>query len=254
MQKDYNPELGYIRRTDYDSYSWYFRLSPRVLTKYGVKRLLFKPWGFTLYNTHSTGEPESFSNETRPLGAVFKSGERFELNFIQNYDRLDDNFALTDKLNIPVGKYWMYKYELQFETYQARRIWLSLLYNWGGFYTGNIKTFESELGVNISRHFNISGEYVTNYVSLPDGSITTNELALYLNYAFTTKLNVSLFGQYNDLDELMIYNFRLHWIPKVGSDLYFVYNIGYIDPIKQIDYLKPTTSDVAVKLVYRFVF
>jgi len=254
MQKDFNPELGYIRRTNYDSYSWYLRIAPRILTKYGVKRLNLKPWGFTLYNTHATGEPESFRNETRPLGAVFKSGERFEFNIIQNYDRLDQTFELTDKLNIPIGKYWMYKYELQFETYNARRVWIELFYNWGGFYTGKIQTFESSLGVNINKHINMNAEYTINQVDLPEGAITTNEIALYFNYAFTTKLNFSLFSQYNDLEQVMLYNFRLHWIPKVGSDLYIVYNIGYIEPIKQIDYLKPQTADAAVKLVYRFVF
>ena len=176
MQKDFNPELGYIRRSDYNSYSWHLRITPRIFTKYRIKRMLFKPWGFTAYYTHSTGELESFYNETRPLGAVFQSGERFEVNLIQSYDRIDIPFELTD------------------------------------------------------------------------------EIAFYMNYAFTTKLNFSLFTQYNDLDEIMMYNFRLHWIPKVGSDFYFVYNIGYEEQIKQIDYLKPQTTDAAVKLVYRFVF
>ena len=254
MQKNFNPELGYIRRTDYDSYSWYLRITPRVFTKYGVKRLVLKPWGFTAYYTHSTGELESFRNETRPLGAVFQSGEQFEVNFIQSFDRLDRAFEVTDEISIPEGKYWMYKYEFQFETYQARRIWIALLYNWGDFYNGKIKTFESELGVNVNKHLNFNGAYTFNIVDFPDGSITTNEIALYLNYAFTTKLNISLFSQFNDLDEVMIYNLRLHWIPKVGSDLYVVYNIGYYEQIKEIDYLKPTTTDAAVKLVYRFVF
>jgi len=254
MQKDFNPELGYVRRTNYDSYTWHFRISPRILTKYGVKKLLFKPWGFVLYNTHSTGELESFYNETRPLGAIFNSGERFEINLIQNYDRIDEPFDLTDSIYIPKGKYWMYKYELQFETYQARRVWIALFYNWGDFYTGKIKTFESELGLNVDKHLNFNGSYTLNLVNLPDGDITTNEIAFYMNYAFTTKLNFSLFTQYNDLDQIMLYNIRLHWIPKVGSDFYFVYNIGYEKQIKQVDYFKPHTTDAAVKLVYRFVF
>lgn len=38
MQKNFYPELGYIQRTNYDSYSWYFRLTPRWFTKLGVKR------------------------------------------------------------------------------------------------------------------------------------------------------------------------------------------------------------------------
>jgi hypothetical protein len=254
MQKDFNPELGYVRRTNYDSYTWHLRISPRVLTKYGVKKLLFKPWGFVLYNTHSTGELESFYNETRPLGAIFNSGERFEINLIQNYDRIDEPFDLTDSIYIPKGKYWMYKYELQFETYQARRVWIALFYNWGDFYTGKIKTLESELGLNVNKHLNFNGSYTLNLVNLPDGDITTNEVAFYMNFAFTTKLNFSLFTQYNDLDEIMLYNVRLHWIPKVGSDFYFVYNIGYEEQIKQVDYFKPRTTDAAVKLVYRFVF
>jgi len=254
MQKNFNPELGYIRRTDYDSYSWHLRISPRVLTKYGVKRLLLKPWSFVLYNTHSTGEMESFYNETRPIGAVFQSGDQFEVNLIQAYDRIDQPFELTDEVTIPQGKYWMYKYELQVESYQARRIWIELKYNWGDFYTGKIKTFEGVMGLNVNKHLNLNGAYTLNLVDFPEESITTNELALYLNYAFNTKLNLSLFTQYNDLDEVMIYNFRLHWIPKVGSDFYFVYNIGYEEQIKQIDFLKPQTTDAALKLVYRFVF
>ncbi len=254
MQKGFNPELGYIRRTDYNSYSWYLRISPRIFTNYGIKRVLFKPWGMSVYYTRSTGELESLYNETRPLGAVFQSGERFEVNLIQSYDRLDKVFEVTDEISIPEGKYWMYKYELQFETYQGRRLWIALFYNWGDFYTGKIKTFESELGVNVNKHLNFNGSYTLNNVDFPEDNIVTNEVALYMNYAFTTKLNFSLFSQYNDLDEIMIYNFRLHWIPKVGSDLYFVYNIGYEEQIKQIDYLKPQTTDAAVKLVYRFVF
>ena len=254
MQNNFNPGLGYIRRKNYNSYSWYFRLSPRILTKYGIKRLLLKPWGFTLYNTNTTGEIESLSNETRPLGAIFKSGERFEINLIQNYDRIDNPFSLTDSISIPTGKYTMYKYEIQFETYRARKIWTELLYNFGGFYTGKIQTIESSLGINVNKHLNINGNYTVNFLNLPEGNITTNEIALYLNYAFTTKLNFSLFSQYNDLDEIMIYNIRLHWIPKVGSDLYFVYNIGYQEPIKQIEYLKPQTTNAVIKLIYRIIF
>ena len=194
MQRNFNPELGYIYRSNYKSYSWYFRIMPRWFTSYGVKRLSLKPWGFTLYRTNTTGELESFRNESRPLGAVFKSGERFEVNFIQNYDRIDSSFNLTDEISIPVGKYWMFNYELQFETYQARKIWTFLLYNWGGFYTGSIKTFEVGVGLNVNKHLNITGKYSGNWVDLPQGNVFTNEITSNLNYAFTTKLNFSLFA------------------------------------------------------------
>ncbi len=254
MQQNFNPELGFIRRTNYDSYSWYFRVTPRVLNKYGIKKLLLKPWGFTLYNTHSTKQLESFRNETRPLGAVFNSGERFEVNLIQSFDRLDNTFELTDDIRIPVGKYWMYNYELQFATYNARRIWVRLLYNQGSFYSGKIKTFKSKLGINVNKYLNLTESYSVNEVSLLQGKVITQEVASYLNYAFSPDLNLSIFAQFNSLDEIMIYNFRLHWIPEVGSDFYFVYNVGYEGPLKGINYLKPQTNDAVTKLVYRFIF
>jgi len=254
MQPNFNPALGFIRRTNYNSYSWYLRIAPRWFKSLGVQRMLFKPWGVTMYKTFTTGELESLSNETRPLGAIFKSGERFEINCIQNFDRLDNDFNLTDTVSIPTGKYWMYSYEFQFETYKSRKIWLALLYNFGDFYTGKIKTFESEIGYNYNKHLNFNISYSKNTVNLPEGNIVTDEVVSYINYSFTTKLNFSLFGQYNSLDEIMIYNTRLHWIPEVGSDFYFAYNIGYNQPIKKINYLKPETSSAVAKLIYRITF
>jgi Domain of unknown function (DUF5916) len=254
MQENFNPELGFIRRTNYNSYTWFVRFTPRWFTNLGVKRMSFKPWGVSVYQTKSTGELESLSNETRPIGAVFKSGEKFEFNLIQNFDRLDNAFEVTNDISIPTGKYWMHKYEFQFETYQSRKVWIALLYNFGDFYTGKIKTFESEIGLNFNKHVNLNTSYNWNQVDLPEGSFTTHEIATFLNYSFTTRLNFSLFGQYNSLDEIMIYNIRLHWIPKIGSDLYFVYNIGYDEPLKQIDFLKPQTMSAVAKLTYRITF
>jgi hypothetical protein len=254
MENNYNPELGYIRRKNYDSYNWHFRIYPRWFTKYGIKKLALKPWSFSLYRTHSTGELESFDNETRPLGAIFKSGDRFEFNLIQHYDRLDEPFALTDNLIVPVGKYMMFDYEIQLESFKSRRIWAFILYNWGQFYGGTKKTVETDLGINFNKHFNLNSSYSWNLVNIQNQKIVTTEMASYLNYAFTTRLNLSLFAQYNSLDNIMIYNFRLHWIPKIGSDFYFVYNIGYNQPIHQIEYLKPETTSAVAKIVYRITF
>ncbi len=254
MQKNFMPELGFIRRTDYNSYAWFFRIMPRVWQKYGIKRLLLKPWGFLIYYNRTTGELESLYNETRPLGAVFKSGERFEINFIQNYDKTTEAFDLTDDVSVPAGAYKMFSYELQFETYKARPVWVELLYNFGDFYGGTKNTLESSVGINLNKHLNLSEEYTYNHVVLPQGTVITHEVASYLNLAFNTKLNLSLFAQYNSLEDMMLYNFRLHWIPKIGSDFYLVYNIGYNEPVHQIEYMKPSVTAAVAKIVYRFTF
>ncbi len=253
VQANFNPELGFLQRTNFDNLTWNFRYTPRVFTNWGVRKMQFKPWSFQYYRTHSTGEFESFSNETRPLGFILKSGETFEWNLQQFYDRLDAPFDLTDQIKIPTGKYWMHRNELQVETFTAKPFWVAMKYKWGTFYTGRINTWEAQMGINASFHLYFETVYTNNKVNLPQGKVITNELAQYINYAFTTKLDLSLFVQWNSLEEVLFGNFRLHWIPKIGTDFYFVYNRGY-EQIKQIDYLKPDVSSGIGKLVWRFTF
>jgi len=253
VQQNYHPELGFLVRSNFDNLTWNFRIAPRWFTNWGIRRMYLKPWSFSYYQTHTTGEMESFYNETRPLGFFTKSGERFEFNLQQQFERLDDYFELSDSIRFAPGKYWMHRQELQAGTFQGRRIWVELNYNWGEFYSGKIKTVEGSLGVNVSKHFNFQTDYSYNQIKTPDGNLITNELAEYLNFAFTPRLDVSMFVQWNSLDDLLYGNFRLHWIPNIGSDLYVVYNRGY----SQLDNLKfnhPDISSGAAKLVWRFTF
>ncbi len=253
VQQNFHPELGFLTRQNYNALNWHLDIMPRWFKRLGVEQMEFELWQMSYYITQSTGELESWSNETRPLGFILKSGERFEFNLQQSYDRLDNAFDLSGGANIPAGKYRMHNIELQFSTYQSRKIWTQLSYNWGKFYSGRIKTFSTSLGLNISRHFNLRTDYTYNYITLPAAKVVTNELAQYCNYAFNTKLDVSLFAQWNSLENVMFFNFRLHWIPKIGTDLYAVYNRGY-DELKKLDFLKPKTSIGIAKLVWRFTF
>lgn len=253
VTKDFNAESGFINRTNYRQYSWSFRLTPRWFTAYGIRKMNLKPWGFNYYETLATGQLESFNNESRPFGFYLKSGEFFEYNLIQQYDRPDLAFDLTRTIAIPAGKYWMYRQQFQFGTFQGRRVWTTFKYQWGGYYTGHIKTFESEMGVNLGRHLNLSTQYTHNKIRLPEGNVDTNELAQFINYAFTTKLSIAYFIQWNSVEDYLAGNFRLHWIPKVGSDFFFVLNQSY-NELESLNLRTPNTNTGVAKLVWRVVF
>jgi hypothetical protein len=253
LQQNFNPELGFLQRKNYKAFNWHLVFDPRWFTHYGIRQFDFKFWDLAYFITQSTNKLESWNNEIRPLGFTLKSGENLEFNLQQSYDRLNNQFVLTDSVIIPVGKYKMHNTEFQFSTYQARKIWLQLFYNYGKFYTGKIHTFSSSIGINFSKHFNLTTDYTNNLVKLPGANVITNELAEFINYAFTTKLDLSFFVQWNSLDDILFGNFRLHWIPKIGTDFYFVYNRGY-EQVKQIDFLKPNVSTGIGKVVWRFTF
>ncbi|MDQ6890198.1 MAG: hypothetical protein M3Z56_07980 [Bacteroidota bacterium] len=223
------------------------------MTKYGIKQFDFSPWDFSYFTTQSTKELESWTNQVRPFGFILKTGDFFQVNLLQSYDRLDNKFDLTDSAIIPIGKYHMHNTEFQLGSYQRRRLWTQLLYNYGTFYTGIIQTFGTQIGINISSHFNLNTTYTYNSINLPNSHVRSNELAQHINYAFTTKLDIALFAQWNSLNDFLFGNLRLHWIPKIGTDLYVVYNRGY-ERLKKLDLLKPQTSTGIAKLVWRFTF
>jgi len=253
VQQNFNPELGFLSRTNFESFSWNLRFTPRWFTDLGVRKMLFKPWEFSIYRTQTTHELESYFNESRPFGFLLQSGDSFEFNLQQSFDRIDEPFELTDMITVGIGKYYMHATEFQINTFRGRKIFTELLYKWGTLYDGSINTFSALLGININKHFNFTEQFESNKLNINAVSDNIYQLVSTITYAVTTKLDFSILSQYNSEVDGLLTNFRIHWIPKIGTDFYFVWNNGY-DPVKQADYLKPNINNGAAKLVWRFTF
>lgn len=251
VQKNFNPELGFLRRTNYREYYASFEFTPRWFTKYGVRQLEFKPFEMDLYLNDMTGKLESYDMSFSPLAINFKSGEWFEFEVERSFDSPPESFEISDDITIPVGDYKMTNFGISAGTFDARKVYIRAGYSWGDFYTGKGKSLGVEWGWNINKHINLEAEYGFNDLDLPQGSLFTNELSARVRYAFSTKLNISLFTQWNSEEDLLGFNFRLHWIPKIGSDFYFVINQNYGErlPLRRVQ-----QTNAAAKLVWRFAF
>jgi len=253
IQENFNPALGYLQRGNYHSFDWVWRIKPRWFRSLGIKRMQFKPWEAIFYWTQTTGQLESFYNETRPLGFDLVNGGYFEFNLRQNYERIDKPYSFAKDFTIEAGKYMMYLYEVQFGTSPTKKYSAFLFYRWGDFMNGKNQTIKNSIGINVNSHFNIKNDYTFNNVELNNKSIQIHEIADYLTYAYNTKITLSAFSQWNSLDNEIFFNIRLHWIPKIGSDMFLVYNQGY-DDARHFKFLRPTTTTGVIKIDYRFVF
>jgi hypothetical protein len=94
----------------------------------------------------------------------------------------------------------------------------------------------------------MSFDWQRNYVSLPEKSFTTDEIGGRVDYAFNPKLQTGLFAQWNNEENNILLNYRLNWIPKIGSFFYFIINQEY-DTEGAIT-LERTT--IMGKLIWRF--
>ncbi len=249
-EADFNPETGFLRRTNYQMFMADMRIKPRPTFLPWFQKLVFKPFDFNYYINDQTHKLQSLWSEFRPLGFTTKSGEFFESNVQRRAENLDDDFEIHKGIVIPRGEYWFTRYELQFATFEGRPVHGFLFYQWGDFYNGKRTEWFLRSTFQLNKHISISSDFTQNFVDLPGGSFTVNEFGGRLNMAINPDLFGSLFGQWNNDDKEILLNFRMNWIPTPGTDFYFVIDQA-VDT--RGSHWRGTNTTVLSKLIWRFV-
>lgn len=249
VQNEYNPEMGYLRRENYKLLSTELQFNPRPKFISWIQQAEIKPIELNYYLTDDTDQLETVSIEVRPLGLYTKSGEFIEFNLIRIFDRLDEPFEIVEDIEINKGKYWYDRYEVQVETFSGRKIAGECQVTWGDFYTGERTELECYIEWNLNEHLNIGADWQRNIINLAEGDFITDETGGKIEYSFNTKMNTSLFGQWNNEDNEIVLNYRFNWLPKIGSDFYFVINQVLSTDNNILTIIKTT---ILTKFIWRF--
>ncbi len=249
IESGFNPEMGFANRKNYQMLYTELQFNPRFKNLPFFRNLIFKPIDINYFINDETKKAESLFYEWRPFGFVTKSGEFMEFNVQHVYDKPNDDFELIDNVIIPAGNYWDNRLEVQFSTFRGRKISASSSINIGEFYTGSRQEYELYTSFNFNKHLNIGIDWQRNYVKLPQNSFTTDEIGGRIDYAFNTKLQTSLFSQWNNEDKNILLNYRINWIPKIGSFFYFVIN----QELSTKQGIKLERTTIIGKLIWRFV-
>ncbi len=248
VQAGFNPEMGFTKRKNYQMLYTELQFNPRFKKLPFFRNLILKPIDVNYYINAETKEMETVFYEWRPFGFVSKSGEFFELNIQHLFDKPDTDFELINDIYIPAGSYWDTRYEVQFSTFRGRKMAISGAISTGDFYTGKRQEYEFYTYLNLNKHLNISLDWQRNYIQLPQESFTTNEIGGRIDYAFNPKLQTSMFAQWNNENENILLNYRINWIPKVGSYFYFVIN----QELSTDNKIKLERTTILGKLIWRF--
>lgn len=224
VQKGYNPEIGFKQRDNYNLYTCAFDFRPRPKGLPWVKQLSIKPIDISYYVSDDTKTLESALYSIKPLGITNKSGESIALFFQKTFEKLTSDFNIYDTIILPKGSYDYHTTEIQFSTYQSRRIYGTSNFSWGEFFTGKGNKIYVSLCWYPNEHFNITSDWTRYDIHLPQGDFITHDIGSRVEYALTPKLNNSIYGQWNTVSKEVLLNYRINWIPKVGSDFYFVVN------------------------------
>ena len=163
-----------------------------------------------------------------PLGLQTESGDELRLEWVPQFERLDEPFEIQDGIVIPAGDYRYTAWIAEVETAERRRWVAELEARWGSFYDGDLTRLEAALVLKPSPHLLLAAEGEWSRGELPAGRFTAKVLAGRLEVNFTPNLGWSNLVQYDSDSRELGFQSRLRWRVRPGSDVFVVVNRGWV--------------------------
>ena len=219
--ENFNPEIGFVRRTNFRRNFFQFRYSPRPAAVSSVRKFLFQP--SLDYITDRTGTLETRLQQLL-LGAEFENGDYVFAGVTDNYEFLKVPFQIAKTVAIPVGGYTFLDTRIVYALGQQRVFSGGLIFDRGEFFGGHktgIGFFQPR--VSMGSQFSVQPSMSVNWITLPRGSFASKLASTRLTYTVTPRMFVSALMQYNSATDSLGTNVRLRWEYRPGSELFLVY-------------------------------
>ena len=218
--RNYDPQIGFVRRRDVDRWFARAQISPRP--KHGAVRKLFSGASID-YVRDGPGRLETREREAL-LKVEFHPADVFEVTATRTHDAPPVPFGVGSGLVIRSGSYDFTSYAATWTSSSSRRAIGTLSYRDGGYYDGTRREFvASSVILKADRHVYADLNYQVTDVSIGAGSAVAQLFGVRLNYSATTRLFNSALLQWNNSTRELNANVRMNWMYRPGSNLYVVY-------------------------------
>ena len=219
---DFNPEVGFLRRDDFERSFGFVRFSPRPQSIAAVRKFSWQ--GQFDYTTDRAGVLETRQAQGE-FGIEFENSDRFSVSYTRSYEFLDRPFRIAPDVTIPVGSYRFQDVQTSFTLGQQRRLSAMLSVQHGSFFSGEKTTVGLSRGrLELTPQLSFEPGLSFNRVALPEGRFITQLVTTRTTYTITPLMFVSALLQYNSGVNALSTNIRLRWEYSPGSELFVVYN------------------------------
>jgi hypothetical protein len=244
--KNYNPELGFVRRSGIRQYFGQGAYKPRPKFLPFVRQMEFEVQTEHYYDR--SGNLSSRQNELTWETTFKNSAELFFRPFEDVTDVLTEPFAVRPGIVIPAGRYRFNRPRASFNSAPSKQLVFNVRYQWGDFYTGKLDEYSAGISYRPNSHllFDLSDSY--NHGRLPQGDFSTNLFIGRANYNLSRKFLTSALLQVNTASRTAALNVRFRYIFRPNSDLYIIYN-----QVTGNGILRPSYS-LQMKMTYDFNF
>jgi hypothetical protein len=222
IQKNFNPEVGFIRRGNNKRYNGEFSWKPVIETSNVIRNLEFGT-STEYFGGDATGKIETRTEQLN-LGIEFQNNAAINFAMTDTFDRLTEPFNIRTGIAIPTGDYRYLGYAADATTNPGRRLSGNTSVEWGEFWNGRHNSLRGGINWRPDYHLNISVDDRRDHIVLPSGHFTTDLVGLRISYALSPRTFFNAYFQYNSATHQVSSNVRFNIIHHPLSDFFLVYN------------------------------
>lgn len=229
VQRNFNAEMGFMRRTDIRSTHAEIDFSPRPKNIPAIRQFRFRLETDYITDHNNTLLETDIGGF---VGARFQNSAYIYTGMRRIAEFIDEDWEVRQGFIIPSRRYWGWSNWMWLSSDESKPLSGTMRMTYSDYYTGhrlsvnpgarimNFDRFQAELDVGL------------NHVALPQGSFDAQTFGCRLLYFFSTKLYLKAYLQLNDDrlandgDRISLANVLFRWIYRPGSDIYLVYNEG----------------------------
>jgi hypothetical protein len=217
----FNPEIGFVRRANFEKTAASLRFSPRPKNIRAVRK--FTAEASLDYFVNGNGSLETRTQSAR-FNTEFESSDQVSVEVSDNYEALFVPFAVGGGVSIPVGGYRFRDSNVSYTLGQQRRFTGTVALQAGEFYDGTITALTlSTARYAILKQFSVEPSLSINRIDLPHGEFTTQLFRTRTDYAFSPRMFLSALLQYGSADNTFSSNVRYRWEYIPGSEFFLVW-------------------------------
>jgi hypothetical protein len=247
VQPNINPEVGFLRRTNFPRSYLQARFSPRTTNNERVRRWVYQATLDYYYNNETPAAEKHM--ESRSISAdfttEFHSSDSIQVSYDRNYELLVSPFRVASlvksddgkrrDIRIPVGGYSFDNVSLSYTVGAQHRISGTPSIGYGEFYGGHKTALAYRGRVEVGNQLGIEPNVSFNWVDLPneycaaqqsDCTFRDTLLSTRVSFTMTPRMFVAALVQYSSSNWATSTNLRFRWEYQPGSELFVVYSEG----------------------------
>jgi hypothetical protein len=218
----FNPEIGYVRRTNMERSFGLFRFSPRPRRSKTIRR--FSMTGSVAYVENGQGRLET-REQKGEFAVEFQSSDRWSTQYLDSYEFLPLPFTIAPGVTLPVQGYDFGSVRTAYTFGQQHPVSGEFAVERGSFYDGDKTSIAWNRGrLNVTPQLSIEPRFSIDWVDLAEGSFVTRLVGSRLTYTISPLMFVSSLLQYTSASNAVSANVRLRWEYQPGSELFVVWN------------------------------